>query len=187
MQQISWCFRRPLRMLKLTVALNVTTLLWSLIKYGNVQHPWIDGDSLAPSISAGQLHDKNSSRPTDNRTHELSSELSKELQQRQLTVLVWNTKNDRWNQIVDLTNDKDDGDEKLPRSRKRCVYTTDRNRFNDSAGVLFYGDLMHLSRFPVERRPVQQKWIYLSVETPVNTVNTGIVIRPTENVSSRRL
>lgn len=182
---IGWCLRRPLRVLLLTLALNFIAFLWSLVKYSNVEHPRLGGDSLVPSILAEQSHGKNYSiRSADHRTFDAKSELHSGLQQRHLTVLVWNTKNDRWNQIVDLANDEGSGDDKLS-SHKRCVYTTNRNLFNDSAGVLFYGDLMHLSRFPVERRPTRQKWIYLSVETPVNTINTGIFISQKE--SSHRL
>jgi len=97
-----------------------------------------------------------------------------EVQLRQpLTILVWNSKNDRWNFKVDLRPAV--GNVTSGR-RRQCVYSTDKTWYNASAGVLFYGDLMHLSKFPTGKRPHGQKWIYLSVETPVNTIHTGEII-----------
>ena len=52
---------------------------------------------------------------------------------------------------------------------RTCVFTSNRSAYNASDAAVFRGDRMRLGEFPVYRPP-HQKWIYRTMETPVNTV-----------------
>lgn len=160
---VSWCIRRPLMSIRVLAIASLFCVLasayvgWSLTC-----------STMTSSDVVRLVYDTDGSRGVESG----NTESTTSIQQQELYILVWNTKNVRWNRIVELPQSKHDVSIRRT-SRQRCVFTIDRSRYNDSAGVLFYGDLMHLSRFPEGPRPISQKWIYFSVETPINTVNTG--------------
>ena len=85
-------------------------------------------------------------------------------------ILVWNTKNMAWNVNVTSRSTTSCRDTSIT----TCIFTIERRHYNVSDAVIFYGDLMHQSAWPPTERRRCQKWIYLSHETPINTVNTGI-------------
>lgn len=169
----SRCLRRPHSLLKLITFVNLIGLVtFALMTSYNYRQTSRHRMTRITQLSSYSNRNSRSERRTahrDNGRHHLiaTSRRADELQ-RPMTILVWNTKNDRWNHPVDL---KPVGN--VSSDRRRCVYTTNKTRYNVSAGVVFYGDLMHLSKFPIGQRPTGQKWIYLSVETPVNTIHTG--------------
>jgi len=50
-----------------------------------------------------------------------------------------------------------------------CCFTKDPLEFNYSDAVVFEGDLMRRMDFPSSRPNIAQKWIYKTMETPLNT------------------
>ena len=72
-----------------------------------------------------------------------------------MLVLIWRSGSNSTELVVD------------PSTGLRCQFTGDPDQFNRSDAVIFHGDGMRLEDFPARTRS-DQKWIYRTMETPVN-------------------